>query len=88
MPLKAIIEPADRSMPPAMMTTRAPRAKMPKSAVLRAMSRELVARPFEIAVVAIERGGGRHHDQNCRDQSPFVRKRSRSAASVHSKENS
>ena len=40
-PDSAIIDPADRSMPPAMMTTVAPRAKMPSRAVLRAMSRRL-----------------------------------------------
>ena len=40
-PESAIIDPADRSMPPAMITTVAPSAKMPSSAVLRAMSRRL-----------------------------------------------
>ena len=40
-PERAIMDPADRSMPPAMMTTVAPNAKMPSSAVLRAMSRRL-----------------------------------------------
>ena len=40
-PESAIIEPAERSMPPAMITTVAPRAKMPRRAVLRAMSRML-----------------------------------------------
>ena len=35
--LKATIEPAERSMPPAMITTAAPRAMMPKSAVFRRM---------------------------------------------------
>ena len=35
--LKATIDPAERSMPPAMITTAAPRAMMPSSAVLRRM---------------------------------------------------
>ena len=37
-PESAIIEPDERSIPPAMMTTVAPRAKIPSSAVLRRMS--------------------------------------------------
>ena len=37
-PESAIIEPEERSIPPAMITTVAPRAKIPNSAVLRAMS--------------------------------------------------
>ena len=41
-PLKAITEPLDRSMPPAMMTTAAPRAKMPSNAVCRRMLTALV----------------------------------------------
>ncbi len=40
-PLKAIIEPLERSMPPAMITTAAPKAKMPNRAVWRAMSTAL-----------------------------------------------
>ena len=40
-PESAIIEPAERSIPPAMITTVAPKAKMPSRAVLRAMSRRL-----------------------------------------------
>ena len=40
---RAIIDPAERSMPPAMITTAAPSAKMPSRAVLRAMSRRLAS---------------------------------------------
>ena len=41
--LKATIDPAERSMPPAMITTEAPRAMIPNSAVLRRMMSRLSA---------------------------------------------
>jgi hypothetical protein len=40
-PDNAIMEPLERSIPPAMMTTAAPREKIPSIALLRAISRRL-----------------------------------------------
>jgi hypothetical protein len=41
--LKATIDPAERSMPPAMITTEAPSAMIPRRAVLRTMISRLSA---------------------------------------------
>ena len=72
-PAKAIIEPVDRSMPPAMITTALPRAKMPSITVCRRMSTALSFGCVPIIVVRVDQRRDRQHDHNRQGQARFGR---------------